>query len=306
MDKLKSSTAGRSRWDRVARDLVAFLICVGPAVLVFSAMMLWPLINMFRVSAFEWRRLTAPKTYVGLDNYVELFTDPKILVGLGNTARHLFVMLVIVMPISYMLGFFLSRRLRGYRFLRTIFFSPAMLSAPAMAMIFLGVYLPDGILNFVLEFLGLESWTRVWLANSSTSLPAVIASDAWGAVGFYAVLFFAALSDLPQDLFESAQLDGANYWTIMWRIAFPMTLDFFGVTLTLNFIWTLTGSAQYVLLLTQGGPGTSSLTLSYYLYDKAFLTHRIGYSQAIGVLLLLMGVVGLVFIRRATQRSYLA
>jgi len=306
MDEQKSGTPRRSRRDRFSRDLVAFLICVGPAVLIFSIMMLWPLINMFRVSAFEWRRLTAPKTFVGLANYVELFNDPKLLVALRNTTIHLLVMLVGVMPLSFMLGFFLSQRVRGYRIFRTVFFSPAMLSAPAMALIFLGVYLPDGILNYVLEFVGLESWTRVWLANASTSLWAVIASDAWGAVGFYAVLFFAALSDLPRELFESAQLDGANYWTMMWRIAFPLILDFFGVTLTLNFIWTLTGSAQLVLLLTKGGPGTSSLTLSYYLYDKAFLTHRIGYSQAIGVLLLLMGVVGLVFIRRATQRSYLA
>lgn len=303
MDGLRSNAAGR-RWGKSARDLMAFVICVAPAVLIFSALMLWPLINMVRVSTFEWRRLTGPKTFVGLANYGKLFSDPKILVALQNTAVHLLIMLVVVMPISFMLGFFLSQRLRGYRLLRTIFFSPAMLSVPALAMIFLGIYLPDGILNHALRVLGLEGWTRVWLANSSTSLWAVIGADVWGAVGFYAVLFFAALSDLPRELFESAQLDGANYWTIMWRIGFPLILDFFGVALTLNFIWTLTGSAQYVLLLTKGGPGTSSLTLSYYLYDKAFVTDRIGYSQAIGVLLLLMGMVGMVLIRRATQRSY--
>ncbi len=305
MDGLKSNAAGR-RGGKSARDLMAFVICVAPAVLIFSALMLWPLINMVRVSTFEWRRLTGPKTFVGLANYGELFTDPKILMALQNTALHLFIMLVVVMPLSFMLGFFLSQRLRGYRLLRIIFFSPAMLSVPALAMIFLGIYLPDGILNHLLTVLGLEDWTRVWLNNASTSLWAVIGADVWGAVGFYAVLFFAALSDLPRELFESAQLDGANYWTMMWRIGFPLILDFFGVALTLNFIWTLTGSAQYVLLLTKGGPGTSSLTLSYYLYDKAFVTARIGYSQAIGVLLLLMGMVGMVLIRRVTQRSYAA
>ncbi|MBN1249658.1 MAG: sugar ABC transporter permease [Anaerolineae bacterium] len=267
-------------------------------------MMLWPLANMFRVSMFEWRRLTSPQTFVGLANYIELFQDPKILVALGNTLRHMIVMLLFVMPISFMLGFFLSQRLRGYRVLRTIFFLPAMLSAPALALIFLGVYLPDGILNHVLRAVGLESWTRVWLANASTSLPAVIAADAWGALGFYTVLFFVALSDLPPELFESAQLDGANYWIAMWQIGFPLILDFFGVALTLNFVWTLTGSAQYVLLLTKGGPGTSSLTLSYYLYDKAFLTYQIGYSQAIGVLLLFAGMIGILLTRRLTHRNY--
>jgi len=157
-------------------------------------MMLWPLIDMFRVSLFEWRRLTSPKIFVGLANYAELFKDPKVLVVLKNTLLHLAIMLAVVMPISYMLGFFLSQRLRGYRFFRTIFFTPSVLSAPALALIFLGVYLPDGILNHVLQSIGLESLTRVWLANTTTSLPAVIGADAWGAVGFYSVLFFVALS----------------------------------------------------------------------------------------------------------------
>ena len=306
MGRQQDSTARRMDRRNRARNWQAFLICIGPAILIFSAMMLWPLIDMFRVSAFEWRRLTSPKTFVGMANYVELFSDPKIPVALANTARHMAVMLLMVMPASFMLGFFLSQRMKGYRILRTISFSPVMLSAPALSMIFLGVYLPDGILNHALRALGLESWTRVWLANSSTSLLAVMGTDAWGAVGFYAVLFFAALSNLPQELFESAQLDGANYWVEMWQIAFPMTLDFVGVALTLNFVWTLTGSAQIVQLLTGGGPGTSSMTIGYYLFDKAFLTYRIGYSQAIGVLLLLMGLVGMVLIRRVTQRSYQA
>jgi multiple sugar transport system permease protein len=225
-------------------------------------------------------------------------------VALGNTARHMGVMLLAVLPLSFMMGFFLSQRLRGYRLLRTILFFPVMLSAPALSMIFLGVYLPDGILNYFLRLLGLESLTRVWLANSATSLPSIIAVDVWAALGFYAVLFFAALSDLPEELFEAAELDGANYWQQMWQIAFPLVTDFFGVVMTLNFVWTLTGSAQNIQLLTGGGPGTSSLTIGYYLFENAFLTYRIGYSQAIGVLLLLMGLVGMLLIRRVTQRSY--
>lgn len=286
------------------RNIRIYLLSVGPAVIIFSAMMLWPLVDMFRVSTVEWRRLTGPQTNVGLANFQEMLSDPKIPVALGNTARHMGVMLLAVLPLSFMMGFFLSQRLRGYRLLRTIFFFPVMLSAPALSMIFLGVYLPDGILNYFLRLFGLESLTRVWLANSATSLPSIIAVDVWGALGFYAVLFFAALSDLPEELFEAAELDGANYWQQMWQIAFPLVMDFFGVVMTLNFVWTLTGSAQNVQLLTGGGPGTSSLTIGYYLFENAFLTYRIGYSQAIGVLLLLMGLVGMLLIRRMTQRSY--
>lgn len=283
---------------------VTYVLFVGPALIVFSALMLWPLLNMFRVSTLDWRSIISAPTFVGLDNYIKLIQDPKIGIAFQNTLLHLAVMLLIVTPMSFMLGFFLSLRPRGYRFLRTIFFSPVMLSAPALAMIFLGVYLPNGILNFLLNSMGLENLTRVWLANPQTALWAVIGVDAWSALGFYAVLFFAVLSDLPDALYEAAEIDGANYWTMMWRIAFPLVRDFFGVVLTLNFIWTLTGSAQNVLLLTRGGPGTSSLTVSYYLYEQAFDANRIGYSQAIGVLLLMMGLIGMLLIRRSTQSNY--
>ena len=200
---------------RYWRRVFDYVIFVGPAVLIFSTFILSPLFDMFRVSLLEWRRLTSPFTFIGWENYLQLIKDPKVIIALQNTSVHLFVMLFIVTPISFMLGYFLSNQLRGYRIFRTIFFSPVMLSAPAMAMIFLGIYLPDGILNYFLRLVGLDSLTQVWLANSNTSLGSVIAMDAWGAIGFYAVLFFAVLSDMPKEIREAAALDGAGYWTIM-------------------------------------------------------------------------------------------
>jgi multiple sugar transport system permease protein len=203
-----------------------------------------------------------------------------------------------------MLGFFLSLRKPGYRLFRTVFFSPAMISVAALAMIFMGIYLPDGILNKLLESIGLDSFTRIWLANPSTALGAVIAMDIWGGIGFYGVLFFAALANTPEELYEAARIDGASYWDMMWRIAFPLTIDFFGVAVTLQFLWILSGAAQNVLLLTKGGPGTATLTLGYYLYEQAFLTQHMGYSQAIGVVIFVIGLAGILIIRRITSRLY--
>jgi multiple sugar transport system permease protein len=115
------------------------------------------------------------------------------------------------------------------------------------------------------------------------------------------VLFFAALASLPEELYEAAQLDGAGYWTIMWKIAFPLMLDFIGVVTILQFLSILSGAA-YVILLTQGGPGSATFTIGYYLYNLAFLTHRLGYSQAIGVLVFFAGIVVILLIRRITSR----
>lgn len=266
--------------------------------------MLWPLANMFYISMVHWDGLLSPQNFIGLQNYTLIIHDQHFYHAVQNTGIHLLVGLPATLFPAFMLGFFLSQRQPGYRILRTIFFTPAMLSVAAATLMFLGIYLPDGILNTMLEWLGFSNLTRVWLGNTSTVLGAIIAIDVWSGIGFYSVMFFAVLSNLPPELYEAARLDGANLWNIMWRVAFPLTLDFFGVAAMLHFLWILLGSAQNVLLLTKGGPGDYSLTLGYYLYDQAFVTRRLGYSQAIAVIAFVMGLLGILAIRSATRRNY--
>jgi multiple sugar transport system permease protein len=290
---------GRQR----ARDRRAFLLFVLPGLLWFALWMLWPLGNMFYLSTLRWDGLVKPSTFIGLANYARMFRDPHFINGLRNTAIHLLLALPGVMLPAYVLGFFLSLRRAGYRILRVIFFSPAMISVAALAVMFYGVYMPQGILNSVLRFIGLEGLTRSWLADPDTVLGAIIFLDIWAGIGFYSVLFFAVLSNMPADLYEAARLDGASLWTIMWRITFPLIRGFFGVATILHFLWILLGAAQNVLILTRGGPGDYSLTLGYYLYDQAFLTQRLGYSQAIGVFVFMVGIIGLVIIRRVLRHT---
>ena len=177
---------------------------------------------MFYISMTHWDGLALPQKFIFLDNFVKFFSDPNIAIALRNTGIHLLVGIPGVVPFAFMLGFFLSLRKPGYRLLRTIFFSPSMISVAALAMIFLGLYRPDGMLNSFLNTFGLSSLNRIWLANQSTALGAMIAIDIWSGIGFYSVLFFAALASIPEELYEAAFLDGAGYWTIMWKIAFPL------------------------------------------------------------------------------------
>jgi multiple sugar transport system permease protein len=298
------TTVTQSR--RVVRRQITFWLLIAPAVLLFSVIMIWPLINMFQVSMLDWRGLLKPSTFVGLKNYQRLFEDIHFHRAWINSTIHLVVSGAIILPVSYMFGFFLSQRPALYRFLRTVFFLPGMLSAPTLAMIFIGIYMPDGIINHYLRLVGMDSLARVWLADRSTALGAVIAVDLWGGIGWYTIMFFAALSNVPKELYEAAQMDGANYWTLIWRIAFPMTLDFFGVMAVLQVLWVLMGSAQNVLLLTTGGPGDSSLTLGYYLYRQAFENRFLGYSQAIGVFIFAIGIFGTILVRRITRPRFVS
>jgi multiple sugar transport system permease protein len=283
------------------RRRITFLFLVAPALTWFLAFMLWPLLNMFYISTTSWNSLNMPKKFIFLGNFVRMVHDPKIAIGLHNTGIYLLVGIVGVVPFAFMFGFFLSLRKPGYRTLRTVFFAPAMLSVAALAMIFLGLYRPDGMLNTFLNGVGLSALTRVWLGNQATALGALLAIDIWGGIGFYSVLFFAALASVPEELYEAAKLDGAGYWTIMWKIAFPLMTDFVGLVIILQFLGILSGAA-YMILLTGGGPGTATFTLGYYLYDQAFLSQRLGYSQALGVMIFFIGIVVIVLIRRTTAR----
>jgi multiple sugar transport system permease protein len=300
LKKIDLSTSKYARRN-ARRGRLTFLSLVAPALLWFLSFMLWPLLNMFYISTMRWNGLNLPKKFIFLDNFIKLFNDPKILIGLKNTGTYLVVGILGVVPLAFMLGFYLSLRKPGYRILRTIFFTPSMLSVAALAMIFLGVYRPDGMLNSFLNSIGIEATNRVWLMNKSTALFSLIAIDIWAGIGFYSVLFFAALASLPEELYEAAMLDGAGYWTIMWKVAFPLMTDFIGIVTILQFLGILSGAA-YMILLTNGGPGTSTFTLGFYLYDRAFLSHQLGYSQAIGVMLFFIGIVAILLIRRISSK----
>jgi multiple sugar transport system permease protein len=288
---------------RRMRSRVAFVILVLPAVLWFLGLMIWPLCNMFYLSFFRWNNLLDPKLFIGLANYARMFQDEHFWNGVVNSAIYMAVDMPLVLLPGFMLGFFLSRRTPGSRWLRIIFFAPSMLSVAAVSLMFVGIYLPDGILNTLLRQVGLDQLTHVWLADQQTALGAVIAIDIWGSIGFYGILFYASLSNISEELFEAARLDGANIWDLIWRIALPLSRDFFGVAMVLNFVWIMYGSAQNVLILTKGGPGDHSLTLGYYLYNQAFVAGRLGYSQSIAVFAFTLGLLGILLIRRFTRRS---
>lgn len=284
---------------RKRRRWVPAVAATSPALLWYVVFMIGPLVSMFALSLFEWNNLLATPSFDGLGNFERLLADPIILTATKNSVLYVGVSLGVMIPPAFLLGYFLSRKPPGYRVLSVIFFTPAIVSIAARAMMFTGMCQPEGIINKFLQFVRLDGLTRNWLADGSTALWSIIAVELWAGIGFTGVIFAGALAAIPEEIYEAARLDGARTWTIIWRIAYPMTRHFVGLMTMLQFLWLLLGSAQTVLLLTKGGPGSSSMTLAYYLYDQAFVSTRLGYSQAIGVVLFFVGFVGMLGIRMA-------
>jgi multiple sugar transport system permease protein len=290
--------------ERARRNVIAFLLMATPALIWFLVMVGWPMLNMFYISLFRWEGgMLRPKTFAWFSNYVELFQSPDFYNAVGLSALQVLVVLPFTMIPAFALGYFLSLRRPGYRVLRVILFSPALISTAVRAMMFYGIFLPDGLLNGLLRLIGLSQFTHLWIGETETALLSIILIDIWGGIGYNAVLIFTFLSGISHELYEAAQLDGAGPWACMWRIAFPVSLEFFGILTMLEFLWVALGTAGIIFLLTEGGPGTASTTLAYLMYDMAFITFRLGKSQAIAVILFIVGMSAMLLIRRLTRRQ---
>lgn len=275
-----------------------------PALVWYLVFMVGPLVAIFVVAALRWPGMLQPVSFAGFDNVRTVLDDPVFWDAVSNTAIQLVVAVPVMIVCAYMLGYYVAQKPPGHKVIRYLLFIPGLISTPAKAMVFYAALSPDGLVNGGLKAVGLGSLADAWLASTSTALACLIALDIWAGIGFTAVLFAARLGSVPEEIGEAAQLDGAGHWRTMWRIHFPVIRDYVGVVTMLQFLWTLFGSAQHVLLLTQGGPGSSSTTLSFLVYQKAFIAADLGYSQTVGVFLFLTGLVGLLAIRRAFRQNH--
>ena len=245
-----------------------------PSLVWYLIFTIGPLVAMFVVAFMDWEGLAAPTSFNGLDNVETLVGDERVYTALRNTAVHLFVSLPVIMVGSFMLGYFLNLKLPGHRLLRVIMFIPALISLSALGMLFVAVLGPTGLINSALDQVGLGERATAWLADPTWAMPSLIGVTIWSGLGFTAILFAARLSAIDGEIYAAAELDGANHWQKMWRVAYPICRDYFGVLTMLQYLWTLFGSAGLVLLLTRGGPGEATSTLSWLVYRFGFRRQR--------------------------------
>lgn len=293
----KDSAMPRKRMRLQTRESLSLALSA-PAAIWFTGFMILPLLSMFYLSFTDWGSLVSEQNFIGFAQYQKVLSDPIFWAAFQNTAFQVAVAVPVMTFAGLMLAYYLNLQPRGVNLLRVLFFTPALMSISAKSMLFLGVFSTDGLLNFGLRSLNLESWATTWLANEDTALNSIIAIDIWSGIGFTAVLLSVRLSGIPQEIFEAAEIDGAGHWRKIWNITYPVMKDYFGGLFMLQFLWTASNSAALVLLLTSGGPGTSTYTLSYLAFSKAFLLQSAGYSQVAAVSLFLFGVIGMLVIRR--------
>jgi multiple sugar transport system permease protein len=262
-----------------------------------------PLISVLVLAFTDWNVVSGVEgiTFTGLDNFINIARDP----GFWNALLRTIVYAGVSVPVTVLLGLglamALNRDLPGRAALRAIFFMPYIVSVVAIGMTWLMIMNPSaGLVNQTLAFFGLENLPG-WFASSRWALPALILMAIWGSVGYASLIYLSALQDAPTQLYEAADVDGAGVWAKFRMITWPAMLPTTVFLLVTLFIGASQGFGV-IALITAGGPGNSTTTLSYYMYQTGFQFYRFGYASAIG-LVTFVGVLLLTLLTWRAQRG---
>lgn len=275
---------------------------VAPALIPFLVLIVWPFISSLYYSLTRWNGITSP-VFIGLDNFARLFREASFVAALTNTLLFALAGLLLSNVLSLLLALALFRAGKAQAVLRTIFYLPGVVSFVTMAVVWSSIYHYSGPINEILVGLGLESWTREWLGNFDTVMPALILIMVWGGAGFGVVVFLAGLNSIPSELYEAADLDGAGPLAKFRHVTLPLLMSsitivtFLGLTTSLKIF-------DLPFLMTNGGPGDSSNTLAMLIYKQAFSYSNYGYASAGGIVLfVLVAAISLLQIRATRGRE---
>ncbi len=284
----------------------AFLFtCVAPAVLLFTIFMIYPTINVFRMSLYERSAFALTETYVGMSNFKALLTDSSFIRSMQNTLLLIVVVTVITMALALIFAAILTKeKIKGQGFFRVVFYIPNILSVVVISGIFSAVYqVENGMINSIVDvFANLEN-PILWKGEKLVMVSVVIAM-VWQAIGYYMVMYMASMAAVPQSLYESSALDGATRFKQFFQITIPLIWTNIRTTLTFFIISTINMAFLFVKAMTSGGPNGASEVVLGYMYTQKN-NGLYGYCMAIGVVIFLFSFALSALVNKVTERETL-
>ena len=258
-----------------------------PAFLIYTILMILPILGAFYLSITDWNGITPSYNIVGLKNYFSLFKDARLFGAIRNTLQITVTVCIVVNVAGILIALLLNRNSKVTKVFRSIFFLPYVLSTVAIAFVWMSILSYTGIFNSVLNMLGLFALVDDYIGNAKNAIRSICIVEIWRTLGFYMVIYLAYLQTVPAELHEACMIDGGSPVQRFFYITLPMIRPGIAICVIMS---VMTELRQYdiVKVMTNGGPGYSTETITYNIVTQAFGNNMLGYSSAIAVFLFLL------------------
>lgn len=276
---------------------------LAPALLLFSVFVIIPIVWSAYYGFFDWKGIGSAK-FIGFDNFEEVLLDPVFWKSFKNNMLVVAASVFGQVPIALVLALLLMRNSRLHKFIRSAVFMPMVLSSVVVGIIWSYIYHPEiGILNFLFDKLGLESWKRQWLSDPDVSMYSLMVPIVWNYIGPYLIMFMAALQNIPGDMDDAAKIDGAQGARKLFSLTLPMIWD----TIKVAVVLCISGSLKafdLIYVMTGGGPAHSTELLASYMYNNTFAIYRFGYGSAVSTMIILLSLILIVGSQYLMKKEY--
>ena len=244
-----------------------------------------PFFQTIGLSFFDYTNSIYNPNFVGIDNYKELLHSPLFYQVMGNTFYFLFLAVPFLVIFPLFLAILINQKIRGITLYKILIYLPVIVSIVVAAIAFKWLYAQEGILNYFVGLLGIDPVG--WLTDSRFSMLSVAIVTVWKGIGYYMMIYLAALMSVPQDLYEACDIDGANFLTKHLTVTIPQIMPTIALVSTISIISAMKVFVE-IYVMTKGGPLNSSKTIVYYIYERAFENLDLGYASALAVVLLVV------------------
>ncbi|MDD3338784.1 MAG: sugar ABC transporter permease [Lachnospiraceae bacterium] len=270
-----------------------------PAFVIYTVLLVIPILMAFYFSLNKWNGFNE-MTFIGLNNYLNVFKDSRLGNAVGNTAVISIVVVLVVNVLGLGLAMLVNKASAKSNIFRTVFFIPFVLSTVAISFVWKSILSYNGVLNSMLTALGQSGLVGNWLGKQGPAIVCIILVEIWRTLGYHMMLYLAALQTVPQELYEACTVDGGNRWDKFRNVTLPLIIPGMSVSILMSIINELR-MYDVVKIMTDGGPGYDTETVVYNIVSQGFSNNMVGYSSAISVVLFL--VIGAISIFIVTKMS---
>jgi multiple sugar transport system permease protein len=289
----------RARGGPRGRESRWALLFLAPTVIGLTVLSAGPILAALGVSLTKWDMLTAPQV-VGLDNYAALLSDDRFLKALRNTTFYTVVSVPLGLVLALGLATALNQQIRGITWIRTAYFLPLVTSATAIALVWLWIYSPTGLLNTAIGVLGVAP--QRWVADPTLAMPSIIAMSVWQGLPANVIIFLAGLQGIPAEYYDAASVDGAGRRSRFRQITLPLLTPSIFFTGVLALIGAFQVFDQVYVMANPGKPGEATITLVYFIYEAGFRNFKMGYASAASWIMFLIVAVATILYFRTQNR----